>query len=72
MGHFKAPGGNGTMQLNVLKKLAHEYTIKVMASALTNTEARMYFDSYYCKSIGYISGQSFFTEKEIQTLDQEA
>eukprot|EP00957_Ditylum_brightwellii_P051863 3933461-Ditylum_brightwellii.AAC.1 len=37
--HFKAPGGNGTTYLDVLKYLAHEYAIKVMISALTHTEA---------------------------------
>eukprot|EP00957_Ditylum_brightwellii_P018023 1358279-Ditylum_brightwellii.AAC.1 len=28
LGCFKALGGKGTVQLNVLKKLAHEYAIK--------------------------------------------
>eukprot|EP00957_Ditylum_brightwellii_P083374 6338160-Ditylum_brightwellii.AAC.1 len=64
LGHFKVPGGNGVTQLNVLKKLAHKYAIKVMRSALTHTEARISFDSCYCKSIGYMLGQSFFAEKE--------
>eukprot|EP00957_Ditylum_brightwellii_P161087 12264666-Ditylum_brightwellii.AAC.1 len=41
LGRFKAPGGNGAMQLNILKCLAHKYTIKVMTSALTHIEARM-------------------------------
>eukprot|EP00957_Ditylum_brightwellii_P184282 14037050-Ditylum_brightwellii.AAC.1 len=43
-----------------------------MTSALTHTETRMYVDSCYCKSIGYVLGQSFFTEKEIQALEQDA
>eukprot|EP00957_Ditylum_brightwellii_P113638 8663986-Ditylum_brightwellii.AAC.1 len=72
LGHFKVPDSNGAMQLNVLKCLAHEYAIKVMTSALTHTEAKMYFDSCYCKSIGYVLGQSFSTKKEVQIIEQEA
>eukprot|EP00957_Ditylum_brightwellii_P192317 14640182-Ditylum_brightwellii.AAC.1 len=72
LGHFKAPGGNGATQLNVLKELAHAYAIQVTTSALTHTEAKIYFNSCYYKSIGYMLGQLFFTEKEVQSIEQEA
>eukprot|EP00957_Ditylum_brightwellii_P063369 4810208-Ditylum_brightwellii.AAC.1 len=40
LGHFKAPGGNGAIQLKIFKTSAHQCTIKVITSAPTHVEAR--------------------------------
>ena len=73
LGHFKAPGGKGIKQFEVLKTTAHCYAIKAMTSNLTHAEARMYYESCYSKSIGYVLGQlSFTTAKELEEIEQEA
>eukprot|EP00957_Ditylum_brightwellii_P162800 12397240-Ditylum_brightwellii.AAC.1 len=66
------PGGKETTQEEILQELAKQYDIKVITSSLTHAETRMYFDSCYFKSLGYILGQSFFVVKELQAIKQEA
>eukprot|EP00957_Ditylum_brightwellii_P025455 1924667-Ditylum_brightwellii.AAC.1 len=39
LGHYKAPGGRGHTQKQILKEIATRYAVRVMASALTHTEA---------------------------------
>eukprot|EP00957_Ditylum_brightwellii_P162531 12376750-Ditylum_brightwellii.AAC.1 len=51
LGHYKAPGGWGLTQKQILKKIATRYAVRVMSSALTHTEAHMYYYSCYCKSV---------------------
>eukprot|EP00957_Ditylum_brightwellii_P057711 4376133-Ditylum_brightwellii.AAC.1 len=43
-----------------------------MTSALTHSEAQMYFKSCHSKTIGCILGQSFFTTKELQEIERDA
>eukprot|EP00957_Ditylum_brightwellii_P149750 11404438-Ditylum_brightwellii.AAC.1 len=72
LGHYKAPQGNGMTQQLKLKETVTKYALKAMAYELTHSKARMYFDSCYCKSLGYVLGQSFFTAKELQKIEKEA
>eukprot|EP00957_Ditylum_brightwellii_P042279 3202163-Ditylum_brightwellii.AAC.1 len=41
-------------------------------SALTHTEARIYYYSCYCKSVGYMLGQSFFSQEDLNDIEGEA
>eukprot|EP00957_Ditylum_brightwellii_P149427 11380066-Ditylum_brightwellii.AAC.1 len=70
--HFKAPGVKGVKQFAILKIIAHRYAINVMTSALTHAEASMQFKSCYSKSIGYVLGPLFFTETDIEGIEQDA
>eukprot|EP00957_Ditylum_brightwellii_P102849 7837336-Ditylum_brightwellii.AAC.1 len=44
----------------------------VMTSALTHTEARMYYYSCYCKSVGHVLGQSFFLQEDLNEIEGKA
>eukprot|EP00957_Ditylum_brightwellii_P131538 10032592-Ditylum_brightwellii.AAC.1 len=72
LGHYKVPSGHRLTQQHVLKETTTQYAIRVMTSALTQSKAHVYFDSCYCKSVGYVLGQLFFTTTELQTLEKEA
>eukprot|EP00957_Ditylum_brightwellii_P176300 13424268-Ditylum_brightwellii.AAC.1 len=39
LGHYKAPGGVGFTQKQILKKIATRYAVRVMTSALTHMES---------------------------------
>eukprot|EP00957_Ditylum_brightwellii_P151760 11556510-Ditylum_brightwellii.AAC.1 len=58
LGHKKAPGSANASQKNALQKKSERYTIKASTSALKQHEAKMYYNSCYIKSIGYVLGQS--------------
>eukprot|EP00957_Ditylum_brightwellii_P022984 1734780-Ditylum_brightwellii.AAC.1 len=43
-----------------------------MTSALTHTEARIYYYSYYCKLVGSVLGQSFFSQEDLNEIEGDA
>eukprot|EP00957_Ditylum_brightwellii_P124087 9458634-Ditylum_brightwellii.AAC.1 len=43
-----------------------------MASTLIHTEECMYYYSCYCKSVGYVLGQSFFLQEDFNEIEGDA
>eukprot|EP00957_Ditylum_brightwellii_P150462 11456986-Ditylum_brightwellii.AAC.1 len=43
-----------------------------MTSALSPRESQRYYNSCYPKSVGYVLGQCFFTEAELEEIEKEA
>eukprot|EP00957_Ditylum_brightwellii_P156967 11946179-Ditylum_brightwellii.AAC.1 len=56
----------------VLTDKANEYAVKGSAGGLTHSEAKMYYNSCYLKSVGYILGQCFFTDQDCKEIEQDA
>eukprot|EP00957_Ditylum_brightwellii_P184757 14072023-Ditylum_brightwellii.AAC.1 len=71
LGHRKAPAGVNALQKTVLTDKANEYAVKGSASSLTHFEAKMYCNSCYIKPVGYVLGQSFFTDQDCKEIEQE-
>eukprot|EP00957_Ditylum_brightwellii_P205928 15346031-Ditylum_brightwellii.AAC.2 len=72
LGHYKASGGQGFTQKQILKEIATRYAVRVMTSALTYTAACMYYYSCYCKLAGYVLGQSFFLREDLNEIEGDA
>eukprot|EP00957_Ditylum_brightwellii_P077335 5876948-Ditylum_brightwellii.AAC.1 len=47
---------------------SERYAIKASTSSLTYREAKMYYNSCYIKSVGYVLGRCFFTQDELEKL----
>eukprot|EP00957_Ditylum_brightwellii_P072424 5503872-Ditylum_brightwellii.AAC.1 len=56
----------------VLEDKANKYAVKASASSLPHSEAKLYYNSCYLQSVGYILGQCFFTDQECKEIEQEA
>eukprot|EP00957_Ditylum_brightwellii_P119874 9147074-Ditylum_brightwellii.AAC.1 len=72
LGHYIAPSGGGFNQKQIPKEIATRYAARVMTHALTHTEARMYYYSCYRKSVGYVLGQSFFSQEDLNEIEVKA
>eukprot|EP00957_Ditylum_brightwellii_P046945 3562936-Ditylum_brightwellii.AAC.1 len=72
LGHQKAPGRANVSQKNSLQKKSGRYAIKASTSALSRHEAKMYYNSCYIKSVGYVLGQCFFTQAELEEIERDA
>eukprot|EP00957_Ditylum_brightwellii_P011308 855205-Ditylum_brightwellii.AAC.3 len=71
LGHRKAPAGANALQKMMLADKANKYAVKASASSLTHSEAKLYYDSCYLKSVGYILGQCFFMDQDCKEIQQE-
>eukprot|EP00957_Ditylum_brightwellii_P198031 15087724-Ditylum_brightwellii.AAC.1 len=72
LGHLKAPGGENLSQKTILTTKSKSYAIKASTSSLTHQEAKMYYNSCYIKSVGYVLGQCFFTHDELKEIEKDA
>jgi len=54
LGHLKAPGGGNVSQKNSLQRKSERYAIKASTSSLSHHKAKMYYNSCYIKSVGYV------------------
>eukprot|EP00957_Ditylum_brightwellii_P159565 12146708-Ditylum_brightwellii.AAC.1 len=50
---------------------SESYAIKASTSSLTHREAKMYYNSCYIKSVGYVLGQCFFTQDELKEIEKD-
>eukprot|EP00957_Ditylum_brightwellii_P002520 192825-Ditylum_brightwellii.AAC.1 len=72
LGHHKAPGGANVSQKNALQKKSERYAIKASTSALKQHKAKMYYNSCYIKSVGYVLGRCFFSQTELEEIERYA
>eukprot|EP00957_Ditylum_brightwellii_P104810 7988883-Ditylum_brightwellii.AAC.1 len=72
LGYLKALGGGNASQKNSLQRKSERYAIKASTSSLSHREAKMYYNSCYIKSVGYVLGQCFFTQTELKEIETDA
>eukprot|EP00957_Ditylum_brightwellii_P092162 7016431-Ditylum_brightwellii.AAC.1 len=54
LGHLKALGGGNLSQEALLTMKSERYAVKASTSSLIHKEAKMYYNSCYIKSVGYV------------------
>eukprot|EP00957_Ditylum_brightwellii_P023571 1779318-Ditylum_brightwellii.AAC.1 len=72
LGHLKTPVGENISQKSLLQRKSEGYAVKASISSLTHQEAKMYYNSCYIKSVGYVLGQCFFTQDKLEDIEKDA
>jgi hypothetical protein len=68
LGHWKAPAGNGSMQLQVLREKSQAMASQLLGSPIRDYEAWCFYGAIYLKAIGYVLPNCHFTETQLQLL----
>jgi hypothetical protein len=68
LGHWKAPVGNGSKQLQVLREKSQAMASQLLRSPIRNYEAWRFYGAIYLKAIGYVLPNCHFTETQLQLL----
>ena len=72
MGHQKAPGGTRKAQFKETMKKAITISTSIHQCPVGRKEARTLFDSIFRPSIGYIAGQTFFSDQQMQLIQKKS
>eukprot|EP00957_Ditylum_brightwellii_P055737 4223304-Ditylum_brightwellii.AAC.1 len=72
LGHQKALGGGNLNQKISLQRKLERFAIKASTNSLTHKEVKMYYNSCYIKSVGYVLGQYFFTQDKLEEIEKDA
>jgi hypothetical protein len=72
LGHYKAPAGKNTTQLNVLCANSDHYARLVLTSPCNQMDSWYFYTAIYLKSLGYVLPNCFFLEKELKKVQQAA
>ena len=68
LGHWKAPAGNGSTQLRVLREKSQQMASQLLGSPIRNYEAWRFYGAIYLKAIGYVLPNCHFTATQLQLL----
>jgi hypothetical protein len=68
LGHWKAPAGNGSKQLKVLREKYQAMASQLLGSPIQNYEAWRFYGAIYLKAIRYVLPNCHFTETQLQLL----
>jgi hypothetical protein len=68
LGHWKAPAGNGSKQLQVLREKYQAMASQLLWSPIRNYEAWRFYGAIYLKAIGYVLPNCHFTKMQLQLL----
>jgi hypothetical protein len=68
LGHWKAPAGNGSKQLQILREKSQAMASQLLRSPIRDYEAPRFYGAIYLKAIGYVLPNCYFTETQLQLL----
>jgi hypothetical protein len=68
LGHWKAPAGKGSTQLQVLREKSQVMATQLLGSPIRDYEAWRFYGSIYLKAIGYVLPNCHFTKMQLQLL----